>query len=186
MKNSILAQCWFRDDEFSNFFTSLEDADIKMTESAVILRQIFGEVMAGIATFDGDTGFRNPVELSGDRQIGDLWKGFGSNAAINAICKEALRRGAKYSEMKAFLRAIAGERLSYGTWFRTDALLKMVSRIHYNMNGEEYTDGAVEDGKILHFLGKKAHRVGRAYFVEDLTGCSHFPTASDGTMWVKK
>lgn len=186
MKNSILAQCWFRDDEFSNFFTSLEDADIKMTESAAILRQLFGEVMAGIATFGGDTGFRNPVGLSGNREVGDLWRNFGSSAGVNAICLEALRRGAKYIEIKKFLRAIAGERLSYGTWFQTDALLKMASRIHYDMNGGEYTDGAVEDGKILHFLGKKAHRVGRAYFVEDLNGCSHFPTASDGAMWVKK
>ena len=95
MTNSILSQCWSRDEEFANFFTSIRDAGIKETKTAILLRQLFGEVMAGISSFGGDTGFRNPISLSGNRNAGELWKSFGSDAAINAICMEALRRGAK-------------------------------------------------------------------------------------------
>jgi hypothetical protein len=185
MENSILAKCWFRDDEFSQFFIALRDARIEQSETASILRQLFGEVMSGQLKGLGDTGFKNPITLSGKREVGDLWKGFGGNTAINAISKIALKRGANISDIKKFVRAYNGERISQGTFIRCTDLYKMATQVRYDVEGQEYADGVVIDGRVVSFMGHKAIRAGRAYFIQDLTSIHSFQGVSVGKMWVK-
>jgi hypothetical protein len=60
MKPSILANLFQGDYQFINFFQSLKDAEI-LEKDAVILRQLFAEILAGVAEEEGSTGFKNPI-----------------------------------------------------------------------------------------------------------------------------
>lgn len=185
MENSVLAQCGFRDDEFAKFFHSISQSGIKNTKTASILRQIFGEVMSGVTQETGETGFLNPIACSGKRDLGSLWKSFGGTTATNAIALSALKRGAKFSEVRKFLRAFNGERYAYGAFFPKRFLDAYASEIHCDTEGEYSLGVFDEEGTLLTVQDHKVHRVGRAYFVEGFTGAWHWSGASAGEMWVK-
>lgn len=184
MKNSVLSKCGFRDDEFAKFFISLQNSEINSSESAAILRQIFGEVMAGVSSLEGDTGFR-PISLSGKRSIGSLWNGFGGSSAVEAISIEALHRGAKVSKIKAFLRAYRGEKLVSGVFIPASIIVSAADKLQYDNDGEPHRDGKFsEDGRLVSYMGHRTHRVGRAYFLEG-SGWRHLPGSRAGSMWTK-
>ncbi len=178
-KVSTLAFCAFRNHEFAQFFTALNNGAVAPT-TAAHLRQIFGEVMAGVSTDTGDTGFR-PVSLSGKRSLGSLWHSFGGTTATEAIAIVAAKRGAKIGELRKFLRAYNGERLARGQFLRKEEAERIASQVWYDEDGDSYTNGSFdEDMRLVSLFGCPAHRVGRAYFIE-----GNLSEGTYGTLWVK-
>lgn len=175
MIKSELSQCWFRDDEFSRFFDSL--ASIKETKTASILRYIFGLLMTGSCEIKSKSGWR----IFEDDYLDIHWRKFG--CPIEAIGRMALQNGAKFSEVRVWARTYNGEKLLYGVFISKKRMEELAEATYFDNEGEEWTYGVIEDGKVINFMGKKVFRLGRAYFLPD-TAYSHL--GHPGSMWIGK
>ena len=179
--NTSAAKCWFRDEELAKAFSSLRSAQIADTTSAIIIRQILGEMLAGVSTETGSTGFKNPISLSGERSLGELFQGFG--LPVQVIGKITIQRGGKFSDVRAWIRAYSGESLINGTFLKKELLEEWATRIHYDDEGDSYTRGILsEDGRVTSFDGHKVSRVGKVYFIYT---SSYWHYGSEGKMWVR-
>lgn len=181
MNTSIAAKCWFRDEELAKAFNSLRSAQVADTASATIIRQLLGEMLAGVSTETGSTGFKNPIALSGVRSLGELFQGYG--LPVQVIGKIAIQRGAKFSDVRAWIRAYNGESLVNGTFLKKELLEEWATRVHYDDDGDSYQQGTLsEDGRVTSFNGHKVSRVGKVYFIHT---DSYWHAGSAGRMWVR-
>jgi hypothetical protein len=166
MENSTAAKCWFRDDALAKAFTSLHSAQVANTSTACIIRQILGEMLAGVSTDSGSTGYKNPISLSGKRSLGELFQGFG--LPVSLIGKIAIKRGGKFSDVRLWTRAYNGESPISGTFFTKELLENWANKAHYDENGDAHKLGIFNDeGRVISYDGDKVTRVGKAYFIHN-------------------
>lgn len=182
MKISNLAKAFKKDYQFINFFSALKDAEI-MEKDAAIIRQLFGEILAGIAVEEGHTGFK-PVSLSYTKSLTDLWVSHGLYTTLNGICIAAIKRGAAISQVKRFARAYYNEeKYAVGYFVKANILLELANEGETDEDGAFYKFGTFdEDNRLIKYRNYNVYKVGRAYFVEGIRSplwpCVH------GWMWV--
>jgi hypothetical protein len=185
MEASILAKSFHKDYQFVNFFQSLKDAEI-LEKDAIILRQLFAEILAGTTEEKGSTGFKNPISLSGTQNLTQLWANHGLYTTLDSICLAAIRRGASFNGMRRFARAYyKEEKFARGFFFKAEYMMYLANRRDSDEYGDSWTHGVFdEDNKLVKYLGHNVYKVGKAYFVEGITGVSHWYSATEGWMWV--